>query len=59
MLGLRLDEPLELAPVRHALDARELAVLTELGLADAAEDRLTLTARGRFLGGAVTARLLA
>jgi putative oxygen-independent coproporphyrinogen III oxidase len=59
MLGLRLDEPLPLAGVRHALDAAGLARVESLGLAEEAADGLSLTARGRFLGGAVTAELLA
>jgi len=60
MLGLRLDEPLPLAGLRHALDPVGLARVERLGLAAAsAEGALTLTERGRFLGGAVTAELLA
>jgi oxygen-independent coproporphyrinogen III oxidase len=59
MLGLRLDEPLPLAGVRHALDAAGLARVESLGLAERSADALTLTERGRFLGGAVTVELLA
>ncbi len=59
MLGLRLDEPLPLAGVRHALDAAGLARVESLGLAERSAGALTLTERGRFLGGAVTAELLA
>jgi putative oxygen-independent coproporphyrinogen III oxidase len=60
MLGLRLDEPLPLAGLRHALDPEGLARVEGLGLAErAGDDALTLTERGRFLGGAVTAELLA
>jgi oxygen-independent coproporphyrinogen-3 oxidase len=59
MLGLRLDEPLPLAGVRHALDAAGLARVASLGLAEQAGDTLSLTERGRYLGGAVTAELLA
>ena len=60
MLGLRLDEPLRLAGLQHALDPVGLARVESLGLAErAGDDSLTLTARGRFLGGAVTAELLA
>jgi len=59
MLGLRLDEPLPLAGLRHALDAAGLARVERLGLAEESERGLTLTDRGRFLGGAVTAELLA
>ena len=59
MLGLRLDEPLALAGVAGALDEVELARLTAAGLAARDGVAVTLTPRGRFLGGAVTARLLA
>jgi oxygen-independent coproporphyrinogen-3 oxidase len=72
MLGLRLDEPLPLAPVAAEVDAAALGRLERLGLARrtsldggtpaAAADRegaLTLTTRGRLLGDAVTADLLA
>jgi oxygen-independent coproporphyrinogen-3 oxidase len=60
MLGLRLDEPLPLAGLQGALDPVGLARLESLGLAErAGDDALTLTERGRFLGGAVTAELLA
>ena len=59
MLGLRLDEPLALAGLRHALDATGLARVEQLGLAERTESTLTLTERGRYLGGAVTVELLA
>jgi oxygen-independent coproporphyrinogen-3 oxidase len=59
MLGLRLDEPLPLAGLESALDPHALAQLEELGLAERRGDGLALTARGRFLGDGVTARLLA
>jgi putative oxygen-independent coproporphyrinogen III oxidase len=64
MLGLRLDEPLAVAPVADALDAAALARLERLGLAartgaGGRDGGLALTRRGRFLGGAVTAELLA
>jgi oxygen-independent coproporphyrinogen-3 oxidase len=59
MLGLRLDEPLPLAGIRHALDPVGLARVEKLGLAEESGDTLTLTKRGRFLGGGVTAELLA
>jgi hypothetical protein len=45
--------------VRHALDAAGLARVASLGLAEQAGDTLSLTERGRYLGGAVTAELLA
>jgi oxygen-independent coproporphyrinogen-3 oxidase len=64
MLGLRLDEPLDLAGLAEAVDRAALARLASLGLADvlatpAGESRITLTRRGRMLGGGVTAELLA
>ena len=59
MLGLRLDEPLELAGLRQALDPAGLARVEALGLARASGDTLMLTERGRFLGGGVTVELLA
>jgi len=59
MLGLRLDEPLPLRGLRSALDAQGLARAERLGLAVAAGETLALTRRGRFLGGAVTAEIVA
>ena len=59
MLGLRLDEPLPLAGVRAAIDGEELERLERAGLVSAGGDTIALTSRGRFLGGGVTARLLA
>jgi oxygen-independent coproporphyrinogen-3 oxidase len=59
MLGLRLDRPLPLAEVRGAVDADALARLVRLGLVRRRGDDLVLTSRGRFLGGGVTAELLA
>jgi oxygen-independent coproporphyrinogen-3 oxidase len=59
MLGLRLDEPLPLAGLEATLDGAELDRLTRGGLVDRRDGSLTLTKRGRFLGGGVTARLLA
>ena len=59
MLGLRLDEPLVLGGLRAALDAEGLARAERLGLAVDGGRTLTLTRRGRFLGGAVTAEILA
>ncbi|HJQ74009.1 MAG TPA: coproporphyrinogen-III oxidase family protein, partial [Gaiellaceae bacterium] len=59
MLGLRLDEPLRLRGLRSALDAAALARVERLGLAVDGGDTLALTGRGRFLGGAVTAEILA
>jgi oxygen-independent coproporphyrinogen-3 oxidase len=59
MLGLRLDEPLSLDGLRAALDASGLTRAEKLGLAVADRGTLALTQRGRFLGGAVTAEILA
>ena len=59
MLGLRLDEPLPLAGLERAVDAAELARLVGRGSSRAERGALSLTPRGRALGGGVTARLLA
>jgi oxygen-independent coproporphyrinogen-3 oxidase len=64
LLGLRLDEALPLAGVDEAIDGRALDRLEELGLARRTRTRLgapalSLTHRGRFVGGGVTADLLA
>jgi coproporphyrinogen III oxidase-like Fe-S oxidoreductase len=59
MLGLRLDEPLPLAGLEASLDEAELERLTRGGLVAHGDGSLALTKRGRFLGGGVTARLLA
>ena len=64
MLGLRLDIGLPFAAAKRSLDHAALNRLERLGLAarrageDGAET-LVLTPRGRRLGGAVTAELLA
>jgi oxygen-independent coproporphyrinogen-3 oxidase len=59
LLGLRLDEPVPLAGIEAAFDPAALARLTRLGLTEQVGSGLTLTERGRFLGGGVTAELLA
>jgi coproporphyrinogen III oxidase-like Fe-S oxidoreductase len=59
MLGLRLDEPLPLNGAEAALDPAALQRLEQLGLARSEAGALTLTQRGRFLGGGVTAELIA
>jgi putative oxygen-independent coproporphyrinogen III oxidase len=61
LLGLRLDEPLSLAELDDAVDAAALERLERLGLVARSGDgeELALTERGRFLGGGVTAELLA
>ena len=58
MLGLRLDEPLELAGLDAAVDRDALARLQRHGLIETTGKTLELTRRGRFLGGGVTAELL-
>jgi oxygen-independent coproporphyrinogen-3 oxidase len=61
LLGLRLDEPLSLDDLADAVDPAALERLERLGLVRraAARGELALTERGRFLGGGVTAELLA
>ena len=59
LLGLRLDEPLSLAGLGGAVDAAAVERLERLGLVAREGSSLTLTERGRFLGGGVTAELLA
>jgi oxygen-independent coproporphyrinogen III oxidase len=59
MLGLRLDEPLTLTRVEGAVDGAALARMERLELAELRRGGLVLTTRGRFLGGGVTAELLA
>ena len=63
MLGLRLDEPLPLDGLSPVLDAGALERLERLELVArgpaAGGEALTLTPRGRLLGGGVTAELLA
>jgi coproporphyrinogen III oxidase-like Fe-S oxidoreductase len=59
MLGLRLDEPLVLGELAEVIDAHEVSRLERLGLVRQDATTLGLTARGRFLGGGVTADLLA
>jgi putative oxygen-independent coproporphyrinogen III oxidase len=59
MLGLRLDEAVPLAEVADVLDGAALVRLELLGLAERGTDGIALTRRGRFLGGGVTAELMA
>jgi oxygen-independent coproporphyrinogen III oxidase len=59
MLGLRLDEPLIVGALDHVVDASAVARLERLGLVRRDALTLSLTPRGRFLGGGVTADLLA
>jgi oxygen-independent coproporphyrinogen-3 oxidase len=59
MLGLRLDEPLAVSGLADVIDADAVDRLVRLGLVKRSGDRLTLSSRGRVVGGAVTADLLA
>jgi oxygen-independent coproporphyrinogen III oxidase len=59
MLALRLDEPVPFGDVQAALDEDALARLERLRLVERRGEGLLLTERGRFLGGGVTAELLA
>ena len=59
MLGLRLDEGLPIEGLEPALDPDALARFQRLGLAERRDGTLALTERGRFVGGAVTADLVA
>ncbi len=61
LLGLRLDEPLPTAGLSGAIDGDAVERLERLGFVrgSLAAGTLSLTPRGRFLGGGVTAELLA
>src|SRR6187397_444916 len=63
LLGLRLDGPVVLADVEGAVDCEAMGRLAGMGLieltANGRGEELRLTRRGRFLGGGVTAELLA
>jgi oxygen-independent coproporphyrinogen-3 oxidase len=64
LLGLRLDEPLAVRGLEAAIDAEAVVRLVGLGLAESTRtsggtSALALTRRGRFVGGGVTADLLA
>jgi oxygen-independent coproporphyrinogen-3 oxidase len=61
MLGLRLDEPLGLDAegLADVLDGAAVERLGDLGLVERSDGAVRLTPRGRLLGGAVTAELLA
>ena len=62
LLGLRLDEPLLVADVESALDLDAMDRLAAGGLLELVSSNgsstLSLTRRGRFLGGGVTAELM-
>ena len=59
MLGLRLDRPVPLGEVAGAIEPGALDRLERLGLVKGIDGSLGLTRRGRFLGGGVTAELIA
>ena len=63
LLGLRLDQPLPVAAVGRVLDRAAAERLAIGGLVELTgrngDGAVRLTARGRFLGGGVTAELLA
>jgi hypothetical protein len=63
LLGLRLDEPLAVGRLEGAVDWNAVGRLERLGLVRRTNggvgEALSLTPRGRFLGGGVTAELLA
>jgi oxygen-independent coproporphyrinogen-3 oxidase len=59
MLRLRLDEPVSIAALGACVDNDALQRLRSLGLLRVDEGLLRLTRRGRFLGGGVTAELMA
>jgi oxygen-independent coproporphyrinogen-3 oxidase len=58
MLGLRLDEPLAIAELGSVLDRGALERLSKLGLVESRGESITLSRRGRMLGGAVSAELI-
>jgi oxygen-independent coproporphyrinogen III oxidase len=58
MLGLRLDEPMDIAPVRDGLDLPEVDRLSRLGLVIERGGTLTLTRRGRMVANDVISRLI-
>lgn len=59
MLGLRLDEPVSLHALQHAVDPDSLERLVDRGLVERSDDGIRLAPRARLLGGGVTAELLA
>lgn len=59
MLGLRLDEPIPTDEIERIVDVAELHRLEERGLVARDAAGISLTARGRSIGDAVTASLLA
>ena len=59
MLGLRLDEPFQVNGEERVLDPEAVERLSRLGLVSRTGAGLSLTHRGRLLGGGVTVELLA
>jgi len=61
MLGLRLDEPfaIDASGVAGVVDRDALDRLVDRGLVERRNGSVLLSPRGRLLGGAVTAELLA
>lgn len=59
LLGLRLDEPISLAQLGSAVDQDAVTRLERFGLLEQRGDEIALTRRGRFLGGGVTAEIIA
>jgi oxygen-independent coproporphyrinogen III oxidase len=59
LLGLRLDVPLSIAGLEHAIDPDGLARMTGLGLIDEVGDTLRLTVRGRLLANDVVSSVIA
>ena len=58
MLGLRLDEPMQVAPVLDGLDMPEVERLAGLGLVVEGDGTLTLSRRGRMVANDVISRLI-
>ena len=58
MLGLRLDEPMSIAPVLGGLDMPEVERLAGLGLVVEGDGTLTLSRRGRMVANDVISRLI-
>ena len=59
LLGLRLDVPLAIGELEHAIDPDGLARMTSLGLVEPGEGTLTLTPRGRLLANDVVSNVIA
>jgi len=58
MLGLRLDEPLTAAEIEPVLDRGALERFSNLGLVRVEGGLMTLSRRGRLLGGGISAELI-